>query len=268
MAASDREIARAQWRAQVAVIRRNQRRLIRVLIQAYMDGFDLWRGQALFDIPRRNQEAIAAALAVIWTEAGKVGASFAVDDMDLDAKAESLTIFEHIMLAFVERFGAKKVTQIVETTRDQLRRIIGRGVADGLGQEAMAKMIDENVRSVARTRARVIARTETHTAAMHASREVANTSPMPMQSRWVSVYDHRTRDFGEGDGKVDQANHRVMNETTIQPGEMFAVPNNMGGVDMMTGPGDPSAPAYQVINCRCALIYRRVGRPWPKEGEA
>jgi hypothetical protein len=99
---------------------------------------------------------------------------------------------------------------------------------------------------------------------MHASQEVAKTSAMPMQKRWVSVFDHRTRDFGEGDSKADQANHRVMNEATVQPGDRFAVPNSKGGVDLMEGPGDPSAAAYQVINCRCALVYRRVGRPWPK----
>jgi hypothetical protein len=101
---------------------------------------------------------------------------------------------------------------------------------------------------------------------MYASQEVAKTAAVPMNKRWISVFDHRTRDFGEGDGVVDQANHRRMNEETVGPDELFSVPR-LGGFDLMTGPGDPNAPVYQVVNCRCALIYRRVGRPWPKESE-
>ena len=261
MAVTDRELARAQWRAQVVVIRRNQRRLLRALIQAYEAGFILWQGQAVFAIPARNQEAIAAAMARMWREAGTVGGRFA---MESEAKADEITLFERIMQEFIRQFGADRVTQVLRTTQTQLQAIITRSIKEGLGQEALAKLISEQVRSIARVRARVIARTETHTAAMHASQEVAKTSPFPMQKRWISVYDHRTRDFGEGDGIADQANHRVMNEVTMQPGEAFAVPNSKGGVDWMQGPGDPSAPAYQVINCRCALVYRRVGRAWPK----
>lgn len=261
MAVTDRETARAQWRAQVVVIRRNQRRLLRTLIQAYEAGFALWRAQAVFAIPAREQEAIAAAMARMWREAGDVGGRFAQED---GAKADEATLFERIMQEFIRQFGANRVTQVLETTRAQLQSMIERGVRDGLGQDALAKLISDQIPALSRTRARVIAITETHTAAMHASQEVAKTSPFPMQKRWVSVYDHRTRDFGEGDGKVDQANHRVMNEVTVQPGESFAVPNNKGGADLMQGPGDPTAPGYQTINCRCALVYRRVGRPWPK----
>jgi hypothetical protein len=28
----------------------------------------------------------------------------------------------------------------------------------------------------------------------------------------------------------------------------------------MDGPGDPSAPAEQIINCRCTLVYVRAGK--------
>jgi hypothetical protein len=103
---------------------------------------------------------------------------------------------------------------------------------------------------------------------MYASQEVAKTSPFPMNKRWISVYDARTRDFGEADGEVDQFNHRAMNEVTVGPDELFAVPKTGGGFEMMAGPGDPNGSAANVINCRCALIYRRVGRAWPKTGEA
>jgi uncharacterized protein with gpF-like domain len=205
----------------------------------------------------------------MWQEAGEVGGKFVTEGDKaafgkLETKADELTLFERIMQEFVRQFGAQRVTRVIETTRVQLQGIIERGIQEGLGVDALGARINEQIGSLSKMRARLIARTETHTAAMHASQEVAKTATMPMQRRWVSVFDHRTRDFGEGDGKADQANHRIMNEVTVQPGERFAVPNSMGGVDLMDGPGDPTAPGYQTIQCRCSLVYRRVGRPWPK----
>jgi hypothetical protein len=181
-----------------------------------------------------------------------------------EVKAE-LTLFERIMLQFVNRFGALKVQQILDTTRDQLRKIVDAGVQEGLGQEAIARQITERIPTLSRARARVIARTEVHNAAIYASQEVARELPFPMMKRWISVYDARTRGFGESDGVVDQANHRVMNNVTVPMDGTFEVPNRFGGRDIMSGPADPAAPVYQIANCRCALIYRRSGRPWPTD---
>lgn len=271
MAVSDKALARAQWLTQVAVMRRNTRRLQRALPKAYMAGLERWLATGSVALPIEAQRDLAAVLTAMWREAITTGGRFPIDQEKaafphIEAKAEPLTLFEQIILDFIQRFGAAKVTQILETTRDQLQRIVDRGVRDGLGQEAIAKAITDTVPSLSRTRARVIARTEVHAAAMYASQEVAKTAAVPMNKRWISVFDHRTRDFGEGDGVVDQANHRRMNEETVGPDELFSVPR-LGGFDLMTGPGDPNAPVYQVVNCRCALIYRRVGRPWPKESE-
>jgi hypothetical protein len=273
MAKSDAEAARAQWLAQVPVIRRNTRRLEKALPKAYAAGVARWLATGAVSIPMDAQRDLAAVISAMWREAVTAGADFPGEaDGDksgfpaLESKAGEITLFEQIMLDFISRFGAMRVAQILETTRNQIARMVEKGIRDGLGQEAIAKAIIEATSGIARTRARVIARTETHNAAMFASQEVAKASPSPMNKRWVSVYDARTRDFGEGDGVVDQANHRAMNEVTVGMDELFAVPRT-GGHDLMTGPGDPNAPVYQVVNCRCALIYRRANRPWPKTGE-
>jgi hypothetical protein len=144
-------------------------------------------------------------------------------------------------------------------------RAIDRGIRDGQSIEQIGRAIQEAVPSFSRLRSNIIARTETHTAAMYASQEVAKTSPFPMNKRWVSIFDHRTRDFGEQDGIVDQANHRAMNKVTVGPDELFAVPSFGRKPDIMAFPGDPAAPAYQTINCRCAMSFRRVGRDWPTD---
>jgi hypothetical protein len=70
-----------------------------------------------------------------------------------------------------------------------------------------------------------------------------------MQKEWISADDARTRDSD------DSANHRTMNGVRIDLDEKFLVPSR-DGVDEMDGPGDQSAPADQVVQCRCILTYR------------
>jgi hypothetical protein len=273
MAVTDQQTARTQWLEQVKLIRKSERRIAKVMGQAYRAGLLRWQSTGAPDIPVEIKRDLVAVLTRTWWDAGIVGGRMAVDQdkgayPTLETKQDEMTLFEQIMMQFIQRFGAIKVQQILETTRDQLVRIIDKGIREGLGQEAIAKIIADAIPSFSRTRARVIARTETHTAAMYASEEVAKTSPFPMNKRWISVFDARTRDFGEADGEVDSFNHRAMNEVTVGPDELFAVPKVGGSFELMTGPGDPNGSAGNVINCRCALVYRRVGRPWPKTSDA
>lgn len=271
--ASDREIARAQWLEQVKVMRRNERRLSKVFPRVYAAAIDRWEATGSVAVPIEAQRDLGAVMVRMWREAIAIGAAFPVAQEKsafarLEVKVEAETLFEQIMRAFINRFGGLKITQIIETTRDQIMRAIDRGVADGQSIDTIAKAMRETVPALSRTRAHIIARTEVHTASMHASEEVAKTAVAPMNKRWISVFDHRTRDFGEGgDGIVDEFNHRVMNEVTVGPDELFSVPSKGGAFELMTGPGDPNGSAANVINCRCALVYRRVGRPWPKSGE-
>ena len=270
--ASDRETARAQWLEQVKVMRRNERRLSKVFPSIYAAAIDRWEATGAVAVPVDAQRDLGAVMVRMWREAIAIGSAFPVAQEKsafarLEVKAEAETLFEQIMREFINRFGGWKITQIIETTRDQILRAIERGVADGQSIDAIAKAMRETVPALSRTRAHIIARTEVHTAAMHASEEVAKTAIAPMNKRWISVFDHRTRDFGEGDGVMDEFNHRVMNEVTVGPDELFSVPSKGGSFELMTGPGDPNGSAANVISCRCSLVYRRVGRPWPKSGE-
>ena len=60
-----------------------------------------------------------------------------------------------------------------------------------------------------------------------------------MQKEWIASFDDRTRSsHSEADGQIVMAN------------DTFFV----GGSQMMF-PGDPSAPAAEVVNCRCSIAY-------------
>lgn len=270
MATPEERIARDRYQRERAQMKRAEAKLYPVILDSYTAALDRLASTGSVTVPQESRLALAAQLAGVWRGALRLGSSYAMEDEPKgfhspETKADGeLSWLEQLIRDFIQRFAAMKVQQIMDTTMYQIRLGIAKGIEDGVGQEGVAKRILERAPQIARTRARVIARTEVHQAAMFASRQMAEQAIEPMNRRWLSVYDHRTRDFGEGDGKADWANHRVMNEVTVGPNEMFMVPNKFGGHDIMNGPGDPNAPAYQVVNCRCTLIYRRVGRPWPK----
>lgn len=153
----------------------------------------------------------------------------------------------------------RRITAIAETTRDQIIRQIDAGQAEGLGVASIAKRIADNLPAISKRRAALIARTETHGAANHGANEAAKATGLRLRKMWISVEDHRTRDFGEGDGVADEYNHRAMNGVTVDMDQPFKVPNRRGGFEMLMQPGDPTGSAGNVINCRCALGHVVLG---------
>lgn len=208
-------------------------------IMALPDGF---RGQ------------VEAALRETWEDAARETEGLVADLI----KADTPTIWERIATSFAERWGAAKVTRIVETTRLQLMRMIRAGIREGQSVPQIAKAMREAVPEIARVRSEVIARTETHQASLHASQEVARTARVPLVKVWVSVEDHRTRDFGEADGEVDEFSHRAMNGVEAAMDMPFMVPTKYGTREPLMHPGDPNGSAGNTINCRCAMTYRRA----------
>jgi hypothetical protein len=103
-----------------------------------------------------------------------------------------------------------------------------------------------------KNRARTVARTEVvgaYNGGLHDafSMIVTNDPDTPWVKRWLATEDQRTRpDHREADGQV-------------QP---FAQPFIVGGYQMMH-PHDPTAPAKEVVNCRCVELLEVAGEPTP-----
>jgi hypothetical protein len=77
----------------------------------------------------------------------------------------------------------------------------------------------------------------TNTAAMQSSA----TSDFMYEKKWIPATDDRTRE-----------DHLAMLDSDWIPfNDSFIV----GGVNMQQ-PGDPNAPASQVCNCRCKVVFR------------
>ena len=155
------------------------------------------------------------------------------------------TEFERYVQQYLYAVGGTKITQISETTRQQLVQIISKGHIDGLGQNPIARQIREYSQgSFTRYRSRMIARTETHQASIFANHRVSRDQEIPdMQKRWVSTNDNRTR-----------GHHRKLNGTTVGMEEDFVFTVGINEYRMQH-PADPRGGAINNINCRCVLAY-------------
>jgi len=132
---------------------------------------------------------------------------------------------------------------ITERMANRISVLIEQGRADNLTLPQIAKMVSDKFLPISRSRAALIARTETHNAAgfsnhsyhLQAQRNLGNK----MLKRWVSTGDARTR-----------PTHASANGQTVDIDESFLV----GGAEMEFA-GDSKGGAKNVVNCRCVIVY-------------
>lgn len=145
---------------------------------------------------------------------------------------------------FISKQGLAQSKLITETTIDRAKEIINQGQANGDGEDAIGDALEEGIGgAVSDSRARTIARTETHNAATYAMQETAeelsDQNGFQMTREWVAVEDERTREaHSEADGQE------------VGMDEPFDVDG-----ESLDRPGDPDGSAENVINCRCTVIY-------------
>jgi hypothetical protein len=149
------------------------------------------------------------------------------------------------------------VDQQLQVTRSMLSGIpdevqqlihseIATAVSQGDAPDAIARRIDLLLTATGsprwKNRAKVIAVTELHRMANAATQAAAMTVQRlehngNMTKTWIAHRDERTRE-----------DHRNADEQTVPLNGAFRV-----GTSNMLYPGDPKAPAEQVVNCRCSM---------------
>lgn len=129
------------------------------------------------------------------------------------------------------------VTNVTETTRESIRAALELGRSQGLGVPQIAKLIKESTfGEITKTRALTIARTET-VGAMNAGEYQAAVQSGVMRSKtWLTSKDERVRET-----------HAAQDEQTVDIEAAFR--------NGMLHPHQPGAPAEEVINCRCTLLF-------------
>jgi uncharacterized protein with gpF-like domain len=142
---------------------------------------------------------------------------------------------------WIDTYAGKKVTRVNEATKKTIEKIIKKGMENEDSNAIIAEKIDAISEIADKSRAATISRTETHGAAIMAVdssiRDYLGDSLSTKE--WVAALDERTRD-----------DHAEVNGDIVNENESFSV-----GEDDMEYPGDPSASAGNVINCRCVVIY-------------
>lgn len=139
----------------------------------------------------------------------------------------------------------RDVNSISESIKRQLITIIEQGLKEGWGIDRMLQAITDA--DIPTWRSRMIIRTEL-TKAMNAGQEAAkDESEFETVETWISTHDARTRH-----------SHVQIDGYKIRRGEKFPVKKRKGGFDLMTGPGDPTASAENVVQCRCTKVTRAL----------
>jgi hypothetical protein len=147
------------------------------------------------------------------------------------------------MRLFAVKNLPKTLINISDTSQKIIRNIVLGGLNEGLGTLEIARNIEESITVIFRNRAKLIARTEMAVATNVAAMESSKSSDFMYEKKWIPATDNRTR--------PDHA--AMLNKPWIPFDQDFVV----GGYDMAQ-PADSSknAPASQICNCRCKVVFR------------
>lgn len=158
-------------------------------------------------------------------------------------------IWSSILDNLFRTFGGERIVKIRSTELERVKRELQRYAQD---RTLTNYELAERLRStdIPKRRSRVIARTETATAASAGAHAAASKTGFLMRKIWLSTQDNRTRRLPE-----DKADHKVMNNQEVGMNDKFLVPAK-GGFTLMDRPHDPTAPPWQTIQCRCKAVYR------------
>ena len=148
--------------------------------------------------------------------------------------------FNRRLEEFIDTETGIWVTEIDDTTRKRLAKVIDKSYNDGLSTDATGTALRNAIIGMGVYRSNLIARTETHRVASFANETVAESMNIRgTQKEWVAIQDARTRithSFASGQSVPLEGNFLV-------------------GGSKLKYPGDPKGSPSETINCRCAVIY-------------
>lgn len=200
---------------------------------------------AIIPVLQSHRESVRRTLEADWRSAAELFGNRLLSDAakwhgPKEIKLED--VFENSVRNWIATWGAQKVVQITSTTEAQIKGLIMEGVEEGLGTDAIARMMRQKIPQLSQVRSHVIARTETHNAAGFGNDAAARSTGLDLDKEWISVNDDRTRD--------DDFDHVTPDGQTVGLHEKFVISG-----EEMNYPGDPSASAGNVVNCRCVAGY-------------
>lgn len=162
-----------------------------------------------------------------------------------------INIFQDKMRDIVRNEAGEKIVSIVNTTDEELRKLVREvlqvGEAEGFGipqiTEDLRRAVGRNLRrGNAYARARAIAQTEMISASNRASQEAALSTGFRMRKYWSTSGLANVRD-SHLQAEANSLDGLEMNER-FSNGLMY--------------PGDPAGPPEEICNCRCTVLHEPV----------
>jgi hypothetical protein len=141
--------------------------------------------------------------------------------------------------------GLNLAQKMSETTRKKIQTILAYASENGLSVDETVRLIKSQVTEINRSRAVTIVRTEVGRSANEGKLLGAMAMGIMMDKIWLTAEDERVRRRPR-----DKGDHLVMHDKRVELDKFFT--------NGMYVPGDHNAPAHEVVNCRCTLVFKAV----------
>jgi hypothetical protein len=166
----------------------------------------------------------------------------------LEIKSAKTNLFAYVIIKYLETKGLDQLAaDITDTTKEQIRKFIIKGQEENLTTTEIIQLL--KTAGITDYRAALIARTETARAANVGSMVGAMSTGLVTVKEWIAAKDNRTRRIPR-----DANDHLHMDGVKIPIDQKFVV-TAKEYIDNMLHPGDSTAHAGNVCNCRCTLGY-------------
>jgi uncharacterized protein with gpF-like domain len=152
--------------------------------------------------------------------------------------------FESIIQAWINSNLGYRIVSVHQTLIESIIAVIAKGYEDNISVADITRNL-QNKFGWYKAQALRIARTETTTATNYATVVAAQNSDFVLEKTWISVQDNRTRRPPKS-----VYDHLDMNGVKVGLNQPFFT----SGEEIMY-PGDPTAKAGNVINCRCKVVF-------------
>jgi uncharacterized protein with gpF-like domain len=160
----------------------------------------------------------------------------------INKQKDAQSLFEEFINKFLAELGGQRIVSVHSSFIESIMQVIAQGYEQNLSVADITRLL-QNQFLWNKIQAQRIARTETTTITNAATVLAADNSKYQMEKVWISVQDSRTRRPPKS-----LFDHLDMNGTRVDYNRKFLV----SGYEMEY-PGDPKAPAGNVINCRCKI---------------
>lgn len=157
-------------------------------------------------------------------------------------------IYAYVIQEYIKQNGlANLVTQISDTLKNAIQSVIDKGQQEGWGVDRIVRELNDA--TFPKWMAQRIVRTELGIAANTGGMVAATEMGVEVKKEWISTTDNRTRRIPR-----DQTDHLNMDGKLADFNEPFLVDGKKGD-ELMQYPGDPSASASNLCNCRCSVAF-------------